>query len=120
MNDSYIGKGLGQLKLEYFIKKAVFLAPKVYSLITDDGKIVTKVKGLKDSNIPFSLFQSLLNKNDSKVYISNEKWARSLSKGNIVVKDQLYELSATENKRTFVYNSFNTAIDTKPLVLKEQ
>jgi len=59
---NFIGKGLGQLKIEYIISKGVFLAPKIYSLITDLGKIVTKVKGFKESNIGFDIFESLLNK----------------------------------------------------------
>lgn len=97
LRDSFIGKGLGQLKLEYNIAKGVFLAPKVYSIINDLGKVVTKVKGLKDPNIPFDLFESLLYKNSSTL-IKNEKWFRSLTSADIKVKNQVYELSATENK----------------------
>jgi len=44
--ESMVGNNLGQLKLEYTIKKAVFLAPKVYALITNEGKEIIKVKGL--------------------------------------------------------------------------
>ncbi|OAX30510.1 hypothetical protein K503DRAFT_705180, partial [Rhizopogon vinicolor AM-OR11-026] len=38
LSDDKIGNNLGQVKLECTIKKAVFLAPKVYGLITKDGK----------------------------------------------------------------------------------
>jgi DNA polymerase elongation subunit (family B) len=38
---------LGKMKLECILKDAIFLAPKVYYLETEDGKIVYKVKGLK-------------------------------------------------------------------------
>ena len=34
----YVGNGLGLMKLEHVITKAVFLAPKVYALITDSGE----------------------------------------------------------------------------------
>lgn len=37
---------LGKLKLEYVIKKAIFLAPKVYYLITESDELIYKVKGL--------------------------------------------------------------------------
>jgi hypothetical protein len=40
-------KALGKMKLENVLSKAIFLAPKVYYLETDDGKIIYKVKGLK-------------------------------------------------------------------------
>jgi DNA polymerase family B len=39
-----VGKELGQFKLEHTILKAVFLAPKVYGLITDQGEEIIKVK----------------------------------------------------------------------------
>jgi hypothetical protein len=35
------------MKLENLIKKAIFLAPKMYYLETIDGKTIYKVKGLK-------------------------------------------------------------------------
>jgi hypothetical protein len=39
-------KVLGKLKLENVCNKAIFLAPKMYYLETEDGKIIYKVKGL--------------------------------------------------------------------------
>ena len=36
--DHLIGSGLGQFKLENIINKAIFLAPKVYALVTEDGR----------------------------------------------------------------------------------
>jgi DNA polymerase elongation subunit (family B) len=38
---------LGKLKLENVLNDAIFLAPKVYYLETEDGKTIYKVKGLK-------------------------------------------------------------------------
>ncbi len=43
-----VGAGLGQLKLEHIFKKAVYLAPKVYGGITEEGKEVVKVKGYRN------------------------------------------------------------------------
>ena len=49
--DHLIGSALGQFKLESQISKAIFLAPKVYALITDEGQEIIKVKGLIKNNI---------------------------------------------------------------------
>jgi len=56
LQEHLIGKELGQMKLEHVITKGVFLAPKVYALITDQGELIIKAKGLtrdqiKDINI---------------------------------------------------------------------
>uniref|UniRef100_UPI0031F33F7F hypothetical protein n=1 Tax=Russula emetica TaxID=152958 RepID=UPI0031F33F7F len=54
-------KVLGKMKLEYILDEAIFLAPKVYYLKTNEGEIIYKVKGLKHS-IELSLndFENLL------------------------------------------------------------
>ena len=44
--DFMVGDGLGQLKLEHTINKAIFLAPKVYGLVDIDGNEIIKVKGI--------------------------------------------------------------------------
>jgi hypothetical protein len=85
------------LKLEYKINKGIFLAPKVYGIITDSGKEVTKVKGFKDS-VSFEMLDSLLVR-DSALSLSQDKWFRDMSVGQIAIKNQLYSLRATENKR---------------------
>jgi hypothetical protein len=40
-------KTLGKMKLEYILTDAIFLAPKMYYLKTEDNKVIYKVKGLK-------------------------------------------------------------------------
>lgn len=44
--DFMVGNGLGQMKLEHTINKAIFLAPKVYGLVDIDGNEIIKVKGI--------------------------------------------------------------------------
>jgi hypothetical protein len=52
---------LGKMKLENILKKAIFLAPKMYYLETVDGKIVYKIKGLKhEVELNSNDFESLL------------------------------------------------------------
>jgi hypothetical protein len=54
---------LGKMRLEYVLDKAVFLAPKVYYLITESGEHIYKVKGLKhEVSFNFNDFEGLLNK----------------------------------------------------------
>jgi hypothetical protein len=48
---SFLGNKLGQFKLEYKIKEAVFLAPKVYALRLDDGTEIVKNKGYKEKDL---------------------------------------------------------------------
>lgn len=105
--DHMIGTGLGQLKLEHVISKAVFLAPKVYALITDQGKEIIKVKGLTNeviSKLTFKDLESLLIKDSTKEF-TQEKWFKSLIKADITTADMIYTLKATSNKRQLVYRN---------------
>jgi hypothetical protein len=86
IDSKHIGSALGQMKLEYKINKAVFLAPKVYGIITDAGKEVTKVKGFKDS-VSFEMLESLLVK-DSALSLNQNKWFRDMGIGQIEIKNQ--------------------------------
>jgi hypothetical protein len=107
---------LGLFKLEHEIDEAVFLAPKVYAFKSKSGEYICKIKGSKHK-LDFNVMESLLVKNSS-YDIEQVKWYRSLENSNITIKDQLYKLRATENKRSFVFNTNGTHwIDTKPFVL---
>jgi hypothetical protein len=63
-------------------------------------------------------FNNLLNKNH-KIELHHNKWFRSLSEGKINIKDQIYSLRSTDNKRKFiyVYDKNNIIIGTKPIKL---
>jgi hypothetical protein len=64
--DEYLidGKILGKLKLEHICKKAIFLTPKVYCLITDSDEFIFKIKGLSHNvKLKYSDFKKLLIKN---------------------------------------------------------
>lgn len=105
--DGLAGTLLGQMKLEYVIDKAVFLAPKVYGLITEDGKEIIKIKGINSkairaNGIGFSELSELLLEDTSRVY-NQEKWYKKILEGSISVTDVAYTLKATSNKRQPVY-----------------
>jgi len=68
-----IGKNIGQLKLEYIIKRAIFLGPKAYYLdLLNNPKPVIKIKGLNTNviknaigkELTFDKFYSLLFKDE--------------------------------------------------------
>jgi len=71
LDSKLVGKELGQMKLEYIFEDAVFLSPKMYGGITDNGNQVVRIKGLKNP-IDFFELKSLLKK-DSSLSISQEK-----------------------------------------------
>jgi hypothetical protein len=100
-----VGNKLGQFKLEYIIDRAVFLAPKVYALITTDGKEIIKVKGLTSEMIPnihIGDLERLLIK-DSNLDFIQEKWYKEIIAGEISIQQIAYTLKVTSNKRKAVY-----------------
>lgn len=100
-----IGNEIGKLKLEYEIAKAVFIAPKVYALVTVDGKEIIKIKGLTEDAQKYVKFRdlaSLLVKDNNKV-LTHEKWLKNCFTGTITVKEIAYTLKATSNKRELIY-----------------
>ena len=119
-----IGKDLGQFKLEVIFDEAVFLAPKVYGGIVSDtnNKIeITKVKGYKNI-LNYNQLKSSLKK-DSKLELNQEKWFKSISSARLVktnqeitIKDQIYTLTSTDNKRELIYSD-NLLINTKPFII---
>jgi hypothetical protein len=115
LDPSLVGKELGKFKLEYIFKKAVFLAPKVYGVLLDNGNELTKVKGFKDK-VSFSDLSTLLTK-DSNLKLNQSKWYKSIIDSNISIKNELYTLVATENKRQLIYDTNNRIIGTKPFVI---
>ena len=98
-------KVLGLMKLENILKKAIFLAPKLYCLLTNKNNVIHKVKGLSH-NIDLNLndFEQLLNK-DSFIQKIQTKWRKFLSDGHIKVLDELYTIKITENKRKLIYEN---------------
>jgi hypothetical protein len=110
-----VGDGLGQMKLEYVISKAIFLAPKVYALITTDGTEIIKVKGINQdlvSDIHFQDLGDLMIKDSSKEF-TQEKWYKKVIEGDLIVTDVAYTLKATSNKRSPIYID-NVFENTKP------
>jgi hypothetical protein len=110
-----VGSMLGQLKLEYEISNAVFLAPKVYGFNTTDGKEIIKIKGLTQdavANVSVSDLEKLLIK-DSSMEFTQNKWYKNMFAGNISIKEVIYNLKTTSNKRSAIYVD-NVLNNTRP------
>lgn len=114
LDDYLVGKHLGQMVLEKEYVEFVALAPKVYGGILNNGKIITKVKGFKNS-ITFDNLKSLLEENKS-LELNQTKWFRFIDKGSITIKSQIYTLVPTANKRNLIYKD-NKLVSTKAFVL---
>lgn len=100
-----VGTKLGQFKLEYEIRSAAFIAPKVYSFITMDKELVIKIKGVsksKVSNLVFRDLEQLLVK-DSSLEFTQDKWFKKIIEGEIRINEVAYNLCATSNKRKHLY-----------------
>ena len=89
----------------------------MYSIISDEGKEVTKVKGFKEKTVSFDLLESLLYKNSNPLDLIHKKSFRNLEMGEINIKNQLYTVKATENKRQLVYDKNGLAIKTRPFII---
>lgn len=108
-----VGKGLGKLKLEYEFIKAVFLAPKVYGGINNEGDSTIKIKGV-NSKLSFNEIVRLLKK-DNNILIPNEKWYKNIKDGNILIKIELYNLTIKSTKRVLIFDENGILINTQPI-----
>lgn len=76
LDSNFVNSELGNMKLEYTFKDSIFLAPKVYCGITNNGAKIVKVKGFTESeNLNLDDFIALLDK-DAKLTLSHTKWFR--------------------------------------------
>ena len=116
--DHLIGEGLGLMKLENKIKRAIFLAPKVYGYITKDGAETVKIKGLPRNTISLKDLEDLLQEN-AKRELNIDKWYKNLSLGEIHIKNQIYTLKITDNKRNLLYDFMGRLIKTTPKLIKD-
>nr|YP_009690259.1 DNA polymerase family B [Porodaedalea pini]QEG57039.1 DNA polymerase family B [Porodaedalea pini] len=114
LDPKFIGTELGKLKLEHIFNEVIYLAPKVYAGKTDTYEYV-KIKGLKNP-ISFDEMKPLLNKGDS-LQINQEKWYKHINEGLITVKNEIYTLMLTDNKRELLFTADGIFTDTNPYVL---
>lgn len=127
LSSEYVGSGLGKMKLEHVFSRSVYLGPKCYgglyhqelskAKILKEGPELVKVKGLKNP-VPFFELEPLLYKNE-KMEVKQTKWYRHFDQGYISLKDEMYTLKVTSNKRELIYDSNGKFVDTKPFELND-
>ena len=66
------------------------------------------------NKIKFNDLKPLLIKNNS-IKLNQEKWFKNIGQGNISIKDEIYTLMLTENKRELIFDNNNIFIETKPI-----
>ena len=120
LDSSLVGQEIGQMKLEQIFEEACFIAPKVYGGIIKDENDnlfmeMTKVKGFKDK-VHYQDLTKLLHKDSSILQKEHKKWYKSFEKGTIEIKNQLYTIQATENKRKLIYNN-NLLVKTQRYII---
>lgn len=118
---------LGSMKLENVFKKSVYLGPKMYGglfntfIVDKDGNCnaaITKIKGYKNI-VSFDTLENLLHIKDNniqKTELKHDKWFRDFSKGEILIKEQIYTLTPTQNKRELIIHN-NKIVDTQPYTI---
>lgn len=61
LDEVYIGKNIGEMKLEYGIKKAIYAGKKLYAVETIDGKEIIKAAGFNKLQLNFDVFKDYIN-----------------------------------------------------------
>lgn len=112
--NEFLGTKLGQLKIENFIKKGSFIAPKVYGILDVDNKNIVKIKGLKNNLFYYELNFVLYK--ETVIEKTQGKWHRNWKNGNIKIKKEIYSLMITGNKRQLIFGFFSKLVATKPYI----
>lgn len=116
-DDIISSKEMGMFKLEYQVKKGIFLAPKSYLLDIEDEKHIIKHKGPAKDLVTSEWFQRQLADLSLKEQISTSANFRiDWKELKIVKKDILINLGLPKStKRVNVYDENNVWIDTRPV-----
>lgn len=118
--DEMVGRDLGQLKLEYNIKKASFIPSKTYMLELHDGKRIKKAKGVSSDSLDKSDYKNMYFKNQD-VEATKGDTHINYERGtvNIKTKQAMLHYNAY-TKRQKIYNNNNLWVDTMPFVYDDK
>ena len=107
---------MGKFKLEHFVKRGIFLAPKSYMLVIEDDRHIIEHKGPTKDLITSEWFQRQLADLSLMEQISTSANFRiDWKELKIVKKDFLINLGLPQStKRDNVYDDNNVWIDTRP------
>lgn len=111
-----LGNELGQLKLEYKIKKAYFITSKTYMMELSNGDLIKKAKGVYAEKLNKSDYENLYSKNIDVKAIKSDTYV-DLEQGTVNIKDKQVMLHYNAyTKRQKIFNE-GVWVDTKPIVI---
>jgi len=103
LDTSLVGNDLGQFKLEYIIKRGYFISNKTYGLILEDGRVITKNKGVLERSLNIEDFVNLYKEIDVQGVKRSSK--TDYDKGSVSIKDENIKIYYNSyRKRTKIYN----------------
>jgi hypothetical protein len=112
-----VGNDLGQFKLEYIIKKAIFITSKTYMLELEDGTIIKKAKGVNSDSLTVNDYENMyLKSKDATALKSHSNLDFSEGTVNIYTKSITIRYNSY-SKREKIYNNEGLWIETKPMIL---
>ncbi|XP_031097018.1 uncharacterized protein LOC116001274 [Ipomoea triloba] len=108
---------LGKFKLEYFVKKGIFLAPKSYYILTTEEKRVLKHKGIAKSLVNEEWFETQYAElHKTKQIPVQTNFQIDWESLNVMKREKIVNLGIKVNtKREPVFDNNQTWVDTTPL-----
>ena len=103
LNPDFIGKELGQMKLEHEIKKGIFLRKKLYYILNIKDQEVIKASGLDSSKLNYNSFINLLN--GESVEISGSSFKVNWKDLTIKLVEMKYVIKGLNKKIKKFYNT---------------
>ncbi|TXG60781.1 hypothetical protein EZV62_012144 [Acer yangbiense] len=106
---------LGKLKLEHFVLKGCFLAPKTYTLLTQEKGKIIKHKGVGKGSVDFEWFEKQLANLNRKIKVKVESPFK-IDWRNLLIKQKTWDVTLTTitntKRKPFYVN--NVWVDSKP------
>lgn len=122
--EEFVGKEIGEMKLEHVWEKAVYISNKAYIGVDKEGEIYRRIRGVKvnssefrNNPIDYSDMEKLLDK-ESFIKVPQVRWFRSYKEGKILIKDTTYKLEGNDNKRISIYENGKKSY-TNPMIIDE-
>lgn len=111
-------KQIGKLKLEYEIKRSIFITGKTYYFVTKDGDYINKAKEVRKNSLKYEDYIALLNNVNVKTSIKTQS-KTDWSKGFVKIEDIAVTVSSDSyKKRNKIYKE-KEWIETTPFCINE-
>lgn len=116
--DNKIGNKLGQLKLEYLLEEAYFISNKTYILLTYNGEMIKKAKGISPESLSLTDYKTMFYKSMS---VFGEKTSSTISydKGSVSIQSKQITINWDSFiKRDKIFDPKTSIwLDTRPLYI---